>query len=858
MTDHAKAPRSAQETAAKAPRRQPRVRATQLAEDPIEAEARRFVTLSGRSPTAVQRAVFHAYPRRRAMVVIAPTGSGKTLAVMAPLLIDVSRRRREGAGTRVVYIAPVRALADGHAETLSALAAAIDPKLKVGLRTGDTTSHARAKLKRTPPAVLITTPESLAVMLGTDTRETLGAVEAVVLDEIHLLCEGKRGALLSATLGTLDAMVRGRGGEAPRRLAMSATVADREALAAWVHPEAEVVAAEGESVPAALDLADPKLDEAFPDGGWAWTSVLPFIARRVMTVRGAMLLFVGSRTRAESWAMALRDVLPTRVGVACFHGSLSADARRDVAAGLSDGSLHCVVATSALEVGVDLPRVTDVLTLGAPTSITRLRQAAGRADHRPGMPPRATLVPVSATDLVRCVAVLSAAAAGQLEPVDLRRHDRDVLIQAALGRIALGPVTAAQLREDLGATAAFVGLDAAALDDALHFLSTGGDALAAYDEMARITRDADGRFDLSSARARRRYLQGIGTIVSEPSVAVLYGRAVVGQLDGRFASLLGDGDRFVLAGRTWRIAGRSTEGLRVRPDRPDPRAVPTWDGGRAAASTVVTDTVAALWSALNTCCAETPRPDQLSAFERLLGTSQTNARAVLALVRAQRRASAVPCEGAFTLELIATPERQHLVLYTFAGNLANEVIARVVAARLRADTDEGAQVSAHDDAACVSFSPAVSLDPETLRRWLAPTGLYEDFMSALAGSVLASAYFREVARIAQLWLPDPRKGAVTPGLLHDVLSRHDPEHILLRARDHTLWVALEGPRAVAALTARATQPLNLLRLNAPSPFAVSVLAWAQRDAVAPSDPERALADAAHALWRATRTLDDLA
>lgn len=824
-----------------------------------EAIARSVAHLAaeGCTPTAVQRAVFEALASRAPLLVVAPTGSGKTAAVMLPLFAALAAERdaTPAAGTRVLYLTPVRALADGHGATLAAMARAISPRLTVGVRTGDTSSHARTKLKRAPPDVLITTPETLAVMLATDTRDGLAGLREVVLDEVHLLADGKRGALLAATLATLDAFVRRCDNPVPRRLALSATVASPAVLGRWVAPETRVLAVHEGALRPVLDLAEPALPDPYPPGAWTWCTALPTLARRILGAAGATLVFVGSRANAEAWSMALRDVLPARIGVACYHGSLSAEARAAVAAGLADGTLHAVVATSSLEVGVDLPRVTDVLCLGSPPSVTRLLQSAGRADHRPGAAARASLIPRGASDLVRCAAILHAARDGRLEDLDLRAGDLDVAIQAALGRIALGPCTRDDLAATLRAAWPFVHLDDATLDRVLGFLRTGGAALAAYPEMARAVSPDGVHWEIAHPRALRRYLQGVGTIVSEPTVAVLRGTAVIGQLQGRYAALLEPGDRFSLGGRTWRVVGRHPEGLQVRPDKADPRSVPVWDGARAALSPVVAEAVESLWGALDDLVSARAADERTAAIARALDIGAHNAAAVGALVLAQRAASALPRPGRFLVEHLVDGGRAHLVAYTFAGSRANEVIARAMAVRMRAETGYGAEVSALDECACVTFPADVRVDAATARAWLAPDGLARCLAETLDASVLASAYFREVARVSQLLVSDGRKGAVTPGLLHDVLRRHDPGHVLLTARDHTLWTALDGPRAESVLRARAVQPMAFHRLDGPSALAVPVLAWARRDGVMPADPERALADAAHALWQRAQRLE---
>lgn len=831
--------------------RRPAVRRSSVGPATADAAALvdRWFSHRGDAPTATQRAVFAAYARGRPLLVVAPTGSGKTAAVMLPLLADlIARPPSEPAGVRVLYLAPVRALSATQADALAAMVEALGGGLRVAQRTGDTSSSQRAAQRARPPDVLLTTPESLAVILAGPSAAMLAGVRAVVLDELHLLAGGKRGALLSTTLALLDTWVARHGAPAPRRFAMSATVRPLEALAAWVHPGAQVVAVANEA-PAELRITDPPMEQAFPDGSWAWRKVLPMVARQVAATEGTTLLFVGARTRAELWAVALRDVLPARLGVACFHGSLSLEERERVAADLRAGAVRVVVATSALEVGVDLPAVKRVLVLGAPAATSRLLQAAGRADHRPGVPARAEIIPTSALDVVRCAAVIGAARDGETEPLALREGDLDVAVQAALGRLQLAAASEAEVGEALRASHALRAMTDDELALVMGYLAHGGDALSAYPEMARAVTDGE-RWAISSRRSERRYRQGIGTIVGDVSVEVHHGRRVVGQLDGRFAVSLGEGDRFVLGGRKWRVVARTGDALAVQPDRSPERALPAWLGQRQPQSAQVADAVESLWAEL---AALVPSDDAEARVAGRLGVHPVTARAVCAVARAQARASSAPGPDRFVVELHRDGERAHLVAFTFAGSMANELIARAVATRHRDDTGEGATVAALDEAVCVTASaPLAKVTLATLRRWFSPDDLRADAMRALDEGVLSGAYFREVARVSQLWLPGGKPGAATPGLLHDVLRKHDPDHVLLRALDHTLWTSLDGERALDVLADRAGRRWHVHRLDAPSPLSIPARTWMDRDAVRGDDPERALLDAANRLFEATR------
>jgi ATP-dependent helicase Lhr and Lhr-like helicase len=804
-------------------------------------------------PTEVQNAVFSAISDSRSLLVTAPTGSGKTAAVMLPFFGLLADRLGTGdncAGVRVLYLAPVRALIDGQTHALRDMAEGFSPRIRIDSRTGDSTTQQRAKIKRVPPHVLLTTPETLAVMLATETRDILATVEWIVLDEVHQLAAGKRGALLSVTLATLDALFVERNGSPARRIAMSATVKPLKLLAEWVSDDTRVIEASGSTTPT-LNLADPPLDSPWPTGQWIWKTALPTVARTIATNEASTLVFVSARSRAEQWTLALRDILPARIPVACFHGSLSKSEREAVAVGLRDRTVRAVIATSGLEAGVDLPAVSHVMVVSSPTSVTRLCQAAGRADHRPGFCPKATVVATSAMDLVRCVAVMDAARRNDLEDVDLRAYDLDVAAQGVLGRVALGPCTRDEIAHTLRRAWSYRDIDDGDIDDVIAYLATGGDALAAYPELARIVTDGN-QWVIAGKRSLRRYLQCAGTIVSEMSVMVRNGEFTVGQVEGRFAALLQVGDTFILGARTWRVVSLTAGEVQVRSAKAKKTNVPSWDGARAAQGEPVGRTCERLWGELaHAMMAATP-VEQQQGVRKVLGVGEPNAYAVWQLLCAQQKYSVVPTPDTFVIERICEGSNTHVVMFTFAGAMANEVIVRALAARARNELGTGAQVSVSDECACVTFAKLdAQLDEARLRRWLAPDHLLEDLLASLEGGVLAGHYFREIARIAQLWTPERQRGTVTPGLLYDVLRKYDPDHVLLRALRFTLWTALDGPRAEKALVALRDRRIRLVSLTNPSAMSLSVFAWAARDMVAPEDPEAALAAAAHALFQRT-------
>lgn len=863
------APESASVRAPRRPRRAASIARPPLEEHPLFLQCARFLSALEMQPTDAQRlAIDHWVHTEDDLLLLAPTGSGKTYAVALPLLASIDRDRSASLanGTRALVLAPTRALVDqhqatlAHAATLMASLASRDgvsrAALTVGSRTGDTKASERASQKKAPPAVLVLTPESLAVLLATDARESLRAVEFVWLDEVHQLCAHKRGELLSTTLATLDHFVASREQPRPRRVATTATARPAPQIARWISgsaaPAATVLEAGTFRPPELVTLAAPA-DQPFPSAGWSARRLLPAVARAIASVQGCTMVFVSSRPRAEAWTQALRDVLPPSMRVACFHGSMSADERGLVALELNRGELRAVIATSSLEAGIDVPAADQVLFLGSPSSVTQAIQSAGRSRHRPDALPRAVIACTDVADVVDACAIRRCANRGDIEPVALRAQDEDVLVQAVLALCALGPTRPDEMASALRASSAFADLNDDTLFQVIDHLRTGGDALAAYDAAHRIALGADSdAFALCDAAARRAYLRGIGTIVDDPAVEVVFGGRLIGRIEGRFASGLEVGDRFALSGSTWKILSRTPERIEVSRDDRSNGPVARWTGARVSRSEVVSREVARCYTLLDQC-ASLDEPQAIAALASGLSLDAGTAALLSRWSRAQQRVSAIPTEHRFVIERVHAPRADTIVLYTFAGWSANEAIARAAAERWRVATGAGAEFSASDLGLALVLPHRAALRTTSLdavRSLFAPDDLHALLRRTLDGSMLAKSTFREVARVSQLSSADTRPGGATPGLLYDVLRKHAPSHLLLRALDRALWSALDGPRAELVLQRLSASDPVFSQLDSPSPMSIPVLARGARttDRVAPDDLDGALARAAHELW----------
>ncbi len=821
-----------------------------------------FLSARDMSPTPVQRAAFDRLTRDGDVLFVAPTGSGKTLAAFLPLVMGLTPA--DPPGVSVLYIAPTRALVAQLGERLARVLEAASEHavrpLRIAVRTGDSTNTQRAAVLSQPPDVLVCTPESLAIMLGTRSREVLTRVREVVLDETHLLAEGKRGALLAATLETLGTFLSRHDMPRPRRVGLSATVHPIEVLAAWLGgaQRAEVSVAGDPELPD-VALITPGFDAPFPSAGWAGRAMLPAIARRIATCPGATLVFVPSRPVAEQWTQALRDVLPPRMPIACFHGSMAVDERARVARELVDGGLKAVVTTNSLEVGVDVPEAEQVVMLQTPGSVTRLLQSAGRSHHRPGGIAQARIAPMHVLDLLAAVALRRCAARRELEPLVLRRDDLDVAIQAVMGVCALGvPVRFAELLDTLRRAMPFANTTDRDLDAMLDHLETGGAALESQHDVHRLTRDANGAYVFAGGHSLRRYLRGVGTITAQPAVTVRANGRAIGQLDGAFATRLEPGEAFVLAGVAWRVVGHAPGELHVARERNSARRVSRWAGSIPSQSATLMAEWERVHGALDGAILPAAardadaRADAVREVALVLDLAPGVADAVVALVVAHRRRSTLPTPDRFVIDVLIEPRRVHLLAFTFAGERANEVIGRAVAWRWRRRTQRGADSVASDLGVMLSIDrDAAGLldDADELRELFSPEGLERDVHGTFEGTGFAREKFTEVARVSQLAIPDGRPGAASPGLLYDVLRRHAPGHVLLRALEHTLWTALDGDRAEQVLRTARRRMWCVKTMSHPSALGIPLYVAASRAAVAPDDLDQALVAAAHEMYR---------
>ncbi|MGR6138396.1 ligase-associated DNA damage response DEXH box helicase [Stenotrophomonas maltophilia] len=750
-----------------------------------------------------------------------PTGSGKTLAMFGgPLLqamIDPPPLPRRASAVRplqVLWVTPLRALASDTARALQDVVDGLGLGWRVGLRSGDASNRERRQAREGRIDVLVTTPESLALLLSyPDTLPRMRQLRCVVVDEWHELLGNKRGVLLQLNLAVLhDAR------PALQLWGLSATLGNlqeaRDVLLPG-QPEAPIVqGVRPRTLSVRSLLPDP--GERFPWAGHLGLAQLPRVLEALMQARSS-LLFTNTRAQAELWHQALAAVWPEELDtLALHHGSLDPALRQQVEDGLRAGALRCVVATSSLDLGVDFPEVEQVLQLGSPKGVARLRQRAGRARHRPGASGAILCVPSHALELAEYAAVRRALAEGVVEARRPPTLSLDVLAQHAVSRALAGGFDSTALLEQVRRTHAFASLGNDQWQAVLTFIVQGGQALAQYPDFHKVVRDADGWYRMHDRRQALRHRLSIGTISSDGSVRVQFLRGgSLGAVEEQFASRLRRGDRFQFAGRLLELVQLRdmTAFVRLARGRGD-GVVPRWQGGQLPLSMPLGRELEWVLSGADN-----------SAESRWLSP----------LLALQQQLSALPGADHLLVEQVRRREGQFLFVYPFAGRHVHEALAALLALRCTRLQRNSIGYAVNDHGLVLAPAQAIDLDAAQWRALFTPDQLLDDLRAAVNLGELARRQFRGIARVAGLLVPSLPGGMprslrqlqASAGLLFDVLREHDPGHLLLAlAEREVLHDSLDLPGLRQVLARIGTQALSVQCPASLTPLGFPL--WAER------------------------------
>ncbi len=764
-----------------------------------------------------QQQAWDAYLNGESGLIHSPTGTGKTLAAwLGPLMEDLQDGTVSSTSPplQVLWITPLRALAADTEASLQEVVADLGLAWTVERRTGDTSAAQRARQKKKLPSALVTTPESLSLLLSyKDIASRLRNVKCVVVDEWHELLGSKRGVQLELCLARLRAI-----NPTLRTWGLSATIGNvDEALHVLLgNPDkGTLIKAEQDKQIHVRSLV-PDNVENFPWGGHLGIRLLPEVIKTIEQANST-LLFANTRSQAELWYESILKARPDWLEtLAIHHGSLNREIRDRVEDGLRDGSVRCAVCTSSLDLGVDFSPVDQVIQVGSPKGVARLLQRAGRSGHRPGIDSAVICVPTHAFELVEIAAARMAKQQGRIEQRKPLRKCLDVLAQHCV-TLALGSgFVSAELRSEIETCFAFADITDAEWQWVMDFITRGGDALQHYPQYQKVV-CIDGVYRVDDNRIARQHRMSIGTITSDSAMQVRYmkgGR--IGTIEESFIAKLNPGDAFLFNGKVLSLVQVKDMTAYVKQAKTKTRIVPRWQGGRMPLTNELADSVREMLD---------PRIDS-GDIDELDKISE--------LLFIQQQWSCLPAPDQLLVESIRSREGQHLFIYPFAGRLVHEGLAALTAWRLSQLAPATFTTSANDYGFELLTRKPFTVDIDQLSALLTPEHLTRDLLQGINESELARRQFRDIARVAGLVFQGyPGSGKTTrqiqasSGLLYDVLKKYDADNLLLaQSLNEVLEHQIEHLRLQQCLQRIADQEIVLREPARLTPLAFPL--WAER------------------------------
>jgi ATP-dependent Lhr-like helicase len=795
------------------------VTATTPALPPVSPEIAAWFAAKG---WRVRRHQFDMLAKARAgrdALLVADTGAGKTLAGFLPTLCDFapSAGALPPDGLHTLYVSPLKALAQDVKRNLLTPIEEIGLPIRVETRSGDTPSDRKKRQRERPPHILLTTPESLSLLLSyPESAELFAGLKRIVVDEVHAFATDKRGDLLALSLARLHAL-------APhaQRVALSATLANPRDFQEWLAPQTD----DGSGEIRAADLvlgeegAEPEVEillpqeERVPWGGHAGRWAVLQLYEAIKANR-TTLVFTNTRFLAEFIFQCLWEANADHLPIGIHHGSLSVEARRKVEEAMARGELRALVCTASLDLGIDWGDIDLVVQMGAPKGSSRLLQRIGRAGHRLDVPSRAVLVPGNRFEFLEAMAAKEAVDEGQRDGEAFRPGSLDVLAQHVMACACAGPFHEDALLAEVRSSLAYSWVDAATFTRVLNFVSNGGYALKAYDRFQRIVRAKDGVWRLAHPNQAQRHRMNAGIIVDSEMLTVRFknGRSL-GKVEERFAAQLSPGNTFFFAGMSLEVEGVKDMDVIVRAAKKS-ATIPSYGGLRLPLTTHLSTRVQAMladrvgWGRF---------PDDVREWLEM-----------------QDYRSRLPAPGELLVESFPHGGKHYTTYYTFEGWNANQSLGMLITRRME---DRGllpAGFVANDYCLAVWGLKPVS-EPAPL---LSPDILTGEFVEWVTESHLLRRAFREVAVISGLverQHPGQKKTGkqvtFSTDLIYDVLKKYEPDHVLIEAAWADARARMTDVGRLADLLERSQRELVHVTLDRVSPLAVPVMTMIGREAV---------------------------
>lgn len=779
-------------------------------------------------PFEFQTDTWEAYLKGESGLIHSSTGTGKTFAIWpAPLIEWLDQSLASGASEittpplTVLWLTPLRALAGDTEKSLREMLDGLALNWTLETRTGDTAASIKARQKKELPSALITTPESLSLLLSyAENQKMFSTLKLVVVDEWHELMGTKRGTMTELALARLRKI-----NPQLRIWGMSATLGNTEeamqTLCGSNTDKTRRITSDIDKETTFVSLL-PESVEHFP---WAGHLGLPMVEQVAQTIERAKtsLVFTNTRSQCEMWYQALLTVRPDWAGeIALHHGSLDRDTRNFVEDAVRDSKLRCVVCTSSLDLGVDFAPVEQVLQLGSAKGVARLLQRAGRSGHKPGALSTVVCVPTHAFEIVEFAAARKALAEEKIESRKPLPKPLDVLSQHLVTLAVGGGFRREAALEEIRSAYSYRTLSDLEFDWVLNFITRGGKALGAYPEFCKV-QEHDGYFIVESDTVRQRHRMSIGTITSDDSMNVVFMSGErIGQLEESFIARLRPGDKFVFAGRCLELVRTKDmkAWVRVAPSRGG--TVPRWMGGRMPLSSELSEAVR----------------EELGFAKR--GIYETEEmKLVEPLLRLQEKWSQIPDEKSVLVEHMQSREGYHLFIYPFEGRLVHEGLAALLAYRMSRLVPATFSMSINDYGFEMVSNIDIPIEMLSEHHLFNPENLAEDILRSMNASEMARRRFREIARVAGLVFSGypgksktSRQVQVSSGLLFDVFCEYDPDNLLLhQAQREVLEQQLEESRLRNAMKRLSRSKLISVELERASPMALPLLVESWRGKV---------------------------
>jgi ATP-dependent Lhr-like helicase len=795
----------------------------------------RWFESRGWTPRRHQLALVELAKSGSSALLIAPTGGGKTLAGFLPSLIELSERRLAGQDLahakgkgklHTLYISPLKALATDIRRNLETPIAEMQLPVRAESRTGDTPHSRRLRQRERPPDLLLTTPESLALLLSyPDAAQFFASLRCAIVDELHSFATTKRGHHLALCLARLA-------GLAPqtRFVGLSATVADPPTLADYLRlrdgENVEIVHGEPGAAPR-VTIIDTQ--ERLPWGGHMGHHAVPEVYNIIRQHRTS-IVFVNTRAQAELVFDHLWRINEENLPIGLHHGSLAVEQRRKVEAAMAAGRLRAVVATSSLDLGIDWGDVDLVIQMGAPKGVSRLMQRIGRANHRLEEPSRAMIAPANRFEVLESLAALEAIEARELDGDPPRPACLDVLAQHIVGSACAQPIDREAFFHEVRRAQPYRDLPKKDFDDTFDFVATGGYALAAYERWHRLKQLPDGRWMLSSPMVARQYRMNVGTIVELPLIKVKLRRGpTLGEVEEAFIQGLVPGDTFVFAGRLLRFEGVKELVAQCSPAAEGDPKIPAYGGGRLPLSTFLAERVRGI---LQDPSRHPGLPPEVRQWLDI-----------------QKWRSGLPNARSLLIEGFPRGSKQFIVIYCFEGRNAHQTLGMLLTRRM-----ERMGLRPLGFVATDYVLGLWGLRPPTkaqLDQLFDEDMLGDDLEAWMDESTMLRRSFRNVAVIAGLIerrFPGEEKSrrqvTFSSDLIYDALRKHEPDHILLRATRQDAAHQLADIRRLGELLRRAKGSIDYRRLDRISPLAVPVLLEIGKERVLDGTAEDELLDIA--------------